>query len=244
MKIAERLNAPPTRRAKNLVSKLRVPCLFSNSVKIKYQFHSAERWLITLPAFYCATSAREAVAWVLSDFCKFNTSPFLMHRNDITAIHIGLDAEPFKEITKLYVEYEVADRGTAYDAIKSSRGKSELHTYRTVDLRTSLSQIDLAPTVTSHVYEIYNVAPAKIHVLEVTSNATLRKSVDINISDLSIDEQRKINPTLETLTSRISGQDHLRLRLASAINHFALGTDEKLQPFLTLYATPDWLEPS
>lgn len=244
MELAEQLMRPPSADAMGFVNELGRPVLHSNSIKLTNVDFSGPRWLITLPDVDHPTSLSDAVIGAVSKYCKTDASAFIRRFDSRTALHVGYAEEKGQAIRKLYVEYTDAEGNPAYEAVKVSSSVSEFHHYRSTKVDETLMHLDLPEETLSHVQTLIASVRSEISVLEVKSRSSSRISMDVNISDLDLQDRRAIAPILGVLVTAISPATRMSKAASQLVNHFSIGTDASKCPFLTLYAYPQWVEPN
>lgn len=228
--------------AKRITSALGQPCLFSRSVKLTANAAAGSRWLLTLPETTCSSQQEiESTLQKILPFCKNTPLPLHPQALQPIAIHIGYDQEDNKQIRKLYYEYDSCS-DLVFISTKDTQGHAETHFYRSTQADETLGQIGLQEPLESKVRNFLNTLPADTPALEVTTSASPRHSLDVNL--MEIQQTSMCRAALSQIVTEINHSKNLKNALNDAsISHVAVGLTANGSPFVTLYGEPYWIVP-
>lgn len=234
-------NVPPD-EAQRITSALGQPCLFSRSVKLTRNAAAWNRWLLTLPETTCRSE--RTIEDTLQKIMPFyQNTPLPRHPQALqpVALHIGFDQEENKHIKKLYYEYDSCS-DLVFIATKATKGRTETHFYRSTQADKTLDQLGLNEPLKSKVQNFLNTLPADAPALDVTTSASPRHSLDINLMETQ--QTPMCRSALMQVVAEISHSNNLEIILDDAtISHVAVGLKANGAPFVTLYGEPCWIAP-
>lgn len=229
--------ADPVLRA--LPGRLGTPCLCSVSVKIGMGRISRDRWLLTLPDTALAPGARAATLDLAAAFLGHPLDVLCAAAPRPVAIHLGCDGTGAGAIRKVYLECPPAPQGPAFLALKAGAGGVDLHRYTPAPPRAVIDGLSLPPLLHRRLLAVLEALPEDVAALEVTGGPGARRSVDINLSDLSPPSlpHARIQALVAAIDPAFDPAE------ARELSHVAIGLSTDGSPFVTLYAAPDWLLP-
>lgn len=229
--------ADPLLRA--LPGRLGAPCLCSVSVKIGMGRISRDRWLLTLPDTALAPGARAATLDLAAAFLGHPLDMLCAAVPRPVAIHLGCDGTGAGAIRKVYLECPPAPLGPAFLALKAGAGGVELHRYIPAPPRAVIDGLGLPSLASRRLLAVLEALPGDVTALEVTGGPGARRSVDINLSDLSAPllPHARIQALVAAINPAFDPAE------AHDLSHIATGLSADGSPFVTLYAAPDWLLP-
>ena len=247
----------------DFLQKCQMPCIFSTSVKLSENGISDRRWLLTIPKTSAADAEIETIESLAMHFvedCKgyitetHKGSPSIQTEfqgfeqaiknrfGDVVCLHIGFDQENKSEIRKFYYEYDNQCSTLQFMALKSSKDGLDLHQYKKVDPTHLLRELELPSSLKILIKELITAAGPSLTALDVASQKTFRRSIDLNLTECHLDTNLKniiarlileVNPrAVYSLSAKYSRPSHI-----------AIGVNADARPFITLYGAAYWVTP-
>lgn len=229
--------------AQDIIRALKMPCLFSRSIKIGVGSISHRRWLLTLPDSCSSKKNIDTALCVLKPYFKSKLDRLRNCGMFPTALHIGYDFEHGEHIWKLYYEFDANQNDLVFLAIKESIHKCQIHSYRITSAETTLPSIPLPEAVQKNVFHFIEGLHQQAALLEVTAESSIRKSLDINLANVSHDNIDKILILNMIIDINVSALPYTEQYIDDP-SHLAVGVQPDGTPFLTLYGQPAWIEPA
>jgi hypothetical protein len=223
------------------MSRLGVPCLYSTSIKIQNPTTSRDRWLLTLPETATAPKAITQTLALAGEFLGHPVDALHLAVPTPVAVHFGQDGIGRDAIRKAYFECPDPPPAPMFIALKAGAKGCERHHYRPCVALEELPYLQLPPNLQDHVCAFLNSLPGDIAALKVTSTASTRISLDMNLCDVAL--QTAHQDHIAALIAEID-PSYPRLGMAAqGISHIAVGMTADGTAFLTLYGPPTWLSP-
>ena len=223
------------------MSRLGVPCLYSTSIKIQNPTTRHDRWLLTLPQTATAPNAFTQTLALAGEFLGHPVDALHLAVPTPVAIHFGQDGIGRDAIRKVYFECPDPPPAPVFIALKAGAKGCERHHYTPCSTLEELPHLQLPPNLHDRLCAFLKSLPGDTAALKVTSTASTRISVDINLCDVPL--RTAHHDHIAALIAQIDPSYPGLGMTTQGISHIAVGLTADGNAFLTLYGPPTWLSP-
>lgn len=246
-----------------IIQAIDMPCMFSKSVKYSRNSISPDRWLLTFPDFQHTQNIQiSQIINIIVDFLVYdnieknpisqecrdvqqrllNMATYFFESPSARCVHIGADESISGLIKKIYFEYDFPDSNIKFIALKYINNYLDQHHYIMGGAQEILARLTISNSAKKCLEEILSVTEREVLALEVLSNTTNRRSIDINLNGISF------NPPLDHAITRllevVCSSDLARFpNRYLRPTHLAVGNDILGNDFVTLYGEAVWVTP-